>query len=87
MADSSYRLQTDILGALPIIYHFLSRLGIDQRLARWVEAGDASVRLTAARVLGVVLRCLCLRREPLYPFSSIRPRAIQGDSAVGRPRA
>jgi transposase len=97
MADSSYRLQTDILGALPIIYHFLSRLGIDQRLARWVEAGDASVRLTAARVLGVVLRCLCLRREPLYALAewaapydpaliglAAEERELLNDDRVGR---
>ncbi len=69
MADPPYQLRTDVLGALPIIQHFVSRLGIDDHLARWVRAGDASTRLSVAKVLGVVLRCLCLRREPLYALA------------------
>ena len=69
MNTGPFRLQTEVLGALPLIAHFLSRLGIDARLARWVPEGDASVRLAPARALGAALRCLCLRHEPLYALS------------------
>lgn len=64
-----YQLETEVLGALPIVNHFLSRLGVDDGLARRVPAGDASVRLLPAKALGVALRCLCLRREPLYALA------------------
>lgn len=61
-----YVLATDVLGALPVVNHFLARLGADQALARRLPEGDASVRLAPASALGVALRCLCLRHQPLY---------------------
>ena len=64
-----FALQTEVFGALPIINHFLSRLGVDPRLARWVPETDSSVRLAPFKALGVVLRCLCLRHEPLYALA------------------
>lgn len=69
MSAGPFRLQTEVLGPLPIVDHFLSRLGVDARLARWVPEGDASVRLAPAKALGAVLRCLCLRHEPLYALA------------------
>lgn len=69
MPPGAYELQTEVLGALPIINHFLARLGIDAALERRVPASDASVRLAPAIALGVALRCLCLRREPLYALA------------------
>ena len=69
MPEGPFQLETELLGALPIVNHFLSRLGVDDRLLRWVPAGDASVRLAPAKALGTALRCLCLRREPLYALA------------------
>lgn len=65
----AYQLQTEVLGALPIINHFLARLGVDAALERRVPASDTSVRLAPAIALGVALRCLCLHREPLYALT------------------
>ena len=64
-----FELETDRVGAMPIINHFLSRLGVDEALARWLPAADASVRLPAATALGVLLRCLCLGHQPLYAMA------------------
>ncbi|MBU6430020.1 MAG: DUF4277 domain-containing protein, partial [Cyanobacteria bacterium REEB65] len=69
MPEGPFQLATEVLGALPILNHFLSRLGIDERLLRWVPAQDASVRLAPAKALGAALRCLCLQREPLYALA------------------
>ena len=69
MAEGPFQLESDLLGALPVINHFLDRLGVDDRLARWVADGDASVRLAPAQALGVALRCLCLGRQPLYALA------------------
>jgi transposase len=61
-----FELESERVGAMPIINHFLSRLGVDDALARWLGSADASVHLAPATALGVILRCLCLSREPLY---------------------
>ena len=66
MPEPPFRLETQILGALPVIDHFLSRLGVDSRLERRVPASDDSVRLRPAKALGIAVRCLCSQREPLY---------------------
>ena len=64
--EGPYRLQTELLGPLPIINHFLSCLGMDERLSRWLGDDERWARLPVGTVLGVVLRLLCLRRDPLY---------------------
>ena len=69
MADAPFQLKTDLLGPLPVINHFLDRLGVDRRLARWLPETDASVQMTPAQALGVALRQLCLGREPLYALA------------------
>ena len=62
----SYRLQTERLGALPILNHFLGRLGLVDRLQGSLAVLETWPRVPTVSILGVVLRILCLRREPLY---------------------
>ena len=64
-----FRLETERLGALPLLQHFLDRLGIDRFLARRLPPGDASVQLAPAAVLGLLLRSLCLQHEPIYALA------------------
>lgn len=59
-------LRTEILGALPVINHFLSRLGVGELLERHVPHDDRRLRLAPARAIGVVVRNLVLHREPVY---------------------
>ena len=95
--EEPYRLQTELLGPLPIINHFLSRLGLDERLSRWLDDDENWSRLPAGTVLGVVLRLLCLHKEPLYAVEErARPydaeliglgeaeRELLNDDRVGR---
>lgn len=53
------------VGALPIIDAFLVRCGIDGLLADYV-ASDARMTVPAGVALGVLIRNLCVAREPLY---------------------
>ena len=61
-----FELQSRRLGALPVIDRFLGRMGVGSLLDRHLPAGDARVSLAAATVIGVLIRNLCLEREPLY---------------------
>jgi transposase len=54
------------LGALPVIDHFLARMGVAVTLAGYLPAGDQRTTLQAASVVGVLVRNLCVEREPLY---------------------
>jgi transposase len=53
------------LGPLPIINHFIARMGLDDALARHV-ASDQRCAVPYARALGVLLRSIIVEREPIY---------------------
>jgi len=53
------------LGPLPIINHFVARMGLDDALARHVPSDQRSL-VTHARALGVLLRSIIVEREPIY---------------------
>jgi len=61
-----FELESQRLGALPIVDRFLARMGVAALLDRHLPAGDARVSLPAATAIGVLVRNLCLEREPLY---------------------
>jgi transposase len=62
MMDS---LQSERLGPLPIINHFIQRIGFEDILHRHVPS---NVRCTVpnSRALGVLLRSIIVEREPIY---------------------
>lgn len=64
--DASLGLHTQRLGPLPLINHFLSRLGMEDHLDRWVPTKDRRIRLPYAKGLGVLLRSILVEREPIY---------------------
>jgi transposase len=53
------------LGPLPIINHFIARMGLDDALARRVPS-DQRCAIPHARALGVLLRSIVVEREPIY---------------------
>lgn len=61
-----FELDSSQLGALPLIDHFLQRIDVAGTLARHLPAGDARATLSAATAVGVLVRNLCVEREPLY---------------------
>ena len=59
-------LESHLLGAKPIVNHFLHRLELDEALERAVPDNDARLRLAPAKVLGVVVRNLVVHHGPVY---------------------
>ena len=93
----SLTLHTERLGPLPLINHFLERLGLDALLQRFVPTDDPRVRLPFAHGLGVLLRSVLVEREPIYrqqeTVATFAPQAFGlsadlsahvGDDAIGR---
>src|SRR5215470_8608492 len=58
-------LLTERLGPLPLINHFMARMGLDDALARHVPSDQRCV-VPHARALGVLLRSIIVEREPIY---------------------
>lgn len=65
-APGEFELRTEVLGALPVINHFLDRLGAGELLERHVPHDDRRLRLAPATAIGVVIRNLVTHREPVY---------------------
>jgi transposase len=61
-----FELESSSLGALPVIDHFLERIDLPGMLARYLPGEDARTSLPAATAIGVLVRNLCVEREPLY---------------------
>jgi transposase len=90
-------LITQRLGPLPLINHFLDRLGLEPLLERFVPTHDRRIRLAYAKGLGVLLRSILVEREPIYRqqetvngfaagcfgLSAEQARHV-GDDAIGR---
>ncbi|MCA1677437.1 MAG: IS1634 family transposase [Actinobacteria bacterium] len=65
-ATGPFELASSQLGALPLIDEFLARIDVAGVLERHLPAGDARTTLPAATAIGVLVRNLCIEREPLY---------------------
>ena len=65
-AGGPFRLRAKVLGALPIVEHFLGRLRVDARLESFVPTTDGRVKLAPAKALGVLVRNLALSHQPVY---------------------
>jgi transposase len=64
--NESFQLRTERLGPLPIINHFIGRLGLTGLIERFVPTDDRRVVLPYARGLGILLRSILVEREPIY---------------------
>jgi transposase len=63
--DTCFDLRIERLGPLPLINHFIDRIGLEDLLARHLPS-DARCAVPHARALGVLLRSLVVEREPIY---------------------
>ena len=62
---AGFTLHSERLGPLPLINHFIERIGVHDTLTRHV-ASDPRCALTHASALGVLLRSIIVEREPIY---------------------
>ena len=60
-----FTLQSERLGPLPLINHFIERIGREDVLERHIPS-DARCAVPHARALGVLLRSIIVEREPIY---------------------
>jgi len=65
-AEPRFELSSQALGALPIVSHFLDRLGLEAILDRHLPDEDPRVLMAVARTIRVLVLNLCVEREPLY---------------------
>ena len=61
-----FELRSERLGCLPVLRYFLDRIGLDERLSRYLPADDPRLRLTPGAVVGVVVRNIVSGHRPLY---------------------
>jgi len=59
-------LETERLGPLPLINHFLARLRVPDLLDEFVPSLDSRCRIPWTKGLGVLLRSILVEREPIY---------------------
>ena len=64
--NGSFRLESRSFGALPVVNHFLGRIGLDELLERYIPPADRRCRIAPSRALGLLLRNILLGRSPVY---------------------
>jgi len=64
LSDTS--LRTVRLGPLPIINHYLKKLGVESLVAAVMPTRDKRVSISYAKVLGVLLRSVLVERQAIY---------------------
>lgn len=95
--NGSFRLESRSFGALPVVNHFLGRIGLDELLERYIPHTDRRCRIAPSRAIGLLLRNILLGRSPVYaleqwaaPFDpgllGVAPSQISllNDDRVGR---
>ncbi len=60
-----FRLDSRLVGPLPIVNHFFARMGVDRLLECHMDQ-DRRRRISLAQMAGVVCRNVCVGREPVY---------------------
>lgn len=78
-----FELSSQRLGALPIVDRFLGRIGLEALLERHLPPGDQRVALSAAIAIGLLVRNLCVAREPLYGLAEWAERHDPGLLGLG----
>jgi transposase len=66
-----FQLEVERLGPLPILNHFLEKLGLTEILDRHIPTRDRRCALPYARALGVLLRSIVVEREPIYRHQEV----------------
>lgn len=61
-----FALHSERLGPLPLINHFIERIGLEALLDRHVPTLDRRCAVPHAKALGVLLRSIIVEREPIY---------------------
>jgi len=78
-----FRLETQIIGPLPILNHFTKRIGLDDILERYLNT-VITRKISPSQSIGVLLRSIILNRTPIYDLqewaSRYQPKLLGLDS-------
>jgi len=66
VSPSALGILAERLGPLPLINHFLARMGLLELLEQHVPTTDGRSTVSHAQALGVLLRSIIVEREPIY---------------------
>jgi hypothetical protein len=66
-----FSLDTQVLGPLPLVNHFLQRLRLAELLERHVPHYDRRLRLAPSLALGVLVRTSCSTANPSTPSAKL----------------
>jgi transposase len=64
--SADFSLKTERLGPLPLVNHFIDRMGLAALFDKYVPTTDPRCRVSHAEALGVLLRSIVVEREPIY---------------------
>lgn len=64
-AQGPFRLETEVIGSLPVINHFIRRLRLDEILERRLTTARPR-KVSLARCAGLLLRNILVQRKPVY---------------------
>ena len=87
-----FTLTSQTVGCLPVLNHFLARIGLSRLLASYLPTDDARLRLAPAAVIGVAVANIVVGHRPVYalaewaagyhPACSDSPAAMQTRSTT-----
>ena len=66
LSPSTLGVLAERLGPLPLINHFVARMGLLELLEQHVPTADGRSTVSHAQALGVLLRSIIVEREPIY---------------------
>jgi transposase len=66
LSPSTLGILAERLGPLPLINHFVARMGLLELLEQHVPTADGRSTVSHAQALGVLLRSIIVEREPIY---------------------
>lgn len=64
-----FRLRSQLLGCLPVVNHFLTRMRVGDQLGTYLPHDDARLRLAPATVIAVVVRNIVAGHRPVYALA------------------
>jgi len=68
-SPGGFELESEGIGALPIVKHFFARIGLAETLGSYLPSNDARLRLDPAVVIAVVVANIVVSHRPLYAIS------------------
>ena len=66
MNASQFELDSKFVGALPLVNHYLAKIGLHRYMEKHLPTPDRRASIAPAVVLGIIVRNLVLARDPLY---------------------